>query len=619
MTDVEKELKMSDNHVDDHVDEEIKQCLLKDNHKSFFMFAGAGSGKTRSLINILSFIDKEFGEELSVHSRKVAVITYTNAACDEISKRLGFKPIFDVSTIHSFLWDLINPYQHDIKMWIIKSIESDISKLTEKQAKGRKGNAALKRQEDIVKKSKRLEKIKFIKKFSYNPNGENTGYGCLTHSEVIKIGAYFISHEETMQKVLIGKYPILFIDESQDTKKELVEALLIVYEKYKKDFVIGMFGDMMQRIYMDGKDNLSSCIPSDWKKPNKVMNHRSAKRIVELANTVRKTIDQHEQCPRSDAETGIIRLFIVDDNSNKESVEKSVQQIMSSVTKDDNWLISTEYKSLILEHHMAASRFGFSDLYRPLHESRKFDSSLRDGSISELSFLSSVISPLITAYQNQNDFEVSKVIRKHSPFLGRSKFEENHFNQMEILDEANRAFEKLVKLWENGNNPTCIEILKNIKKTQLFVLNSRVDQILAPPVDDEDVKIAALRESLSVTFDQLERYSSYVTNKTQYATHQGVKGLEFPRVMVSMDDSEANGFLFSYEKLFGATPKTERDLKNEQEGKDSSILRTTRLFYVACTRAEKSLAVIAYTKNKEAVKETARMNKWFFEEEIVVL
>jgi DNA helicase-2/ATP-dependent DNA helicase PcrA len=71
-----------------------------------------------------------------------------------------------------------------------------------------------------------------------------------------------------------------------------------------------------------------------------------------------------------------------------------------------------------------------------------------------------------------------------------------------------------------------------------------VNDILSDPIEDEDKKVTALREALSVPFDKLERYSAYVTDNTQFATHQGVKGLEFPRVMVIMDDTEAKGFLF---------------------------------------------------------------------------
>jgi DNA helicase-2/ATP-dependent DNA helicase PcrA len=146
-----------------------------------------------------------------------------------------------------------------------------------------------------------------------------------------------------------------------------------------------------------------------------------------------------------------------------------------------------------------------------------------------------------------------------------------------------------------------------------------VGDILRKAIKDEDVKITALREALSVSFDELERYSAYVTEKTRFATHQGVKGREFPRVMVIMDDDEAKGFLFSYEKLFGAKAQTDTDIKNEREGKDTGQMRTARLFYVACTRAQKSLAVIAYTMDVDAVRSTAISNGWFSAAEIEVL
>jgi DNA helicase-2/ATP-dependent DNA helicase PcrA len=617
--DINVNQEISDNNIDDHVDDEIKLCFSKDNPRSFFMFAGAGSGKTRSLINVLSFLDKEIGTKLSIHSKQVAVITYTNAACDEISKRIEYKPIFVVSTIHSFLWELIKNYQTDIKAWIIESLKKDITELNEKQAKGRGGDAAIKRAEDIKRKANRLAKIETVKKFSYNPNGENVGYDSLSHSEVVKMGSEFIATEETMQEILVGKYPILLIDESQDTKKELIDALLIVYEKYKTKFVIGMFGDTMQKIYMDGKDNLANCIPGEWEKPEKVMNHRSAKRIVKLANSIRNTIDEQQQRPRSDAEDGTVCLFIVDSSSNKEDVERRAAKIMAKKTIDNNWLDVSKYKSLILEHHMAASRFGFFDLYSSLNESKAFDTSLRQGSISELSFLSNIISPLVKAYQSGNDFEVSRIVREHSPLLDKKAFQKNSADQTKLLEAAENAVEELLLLWKDGAMPVCIDILKVIKKTNLFSLNDRVDYILSAQAKGEDKKVTALRKALSVPFIELQNYSAYVTENTQFATHQGVKGLEFPRVMVIMDDIEAKGFLFSYEKLFGAKPKTATDIKNDKEGKDTGITRTARLFYVACTRAEKSLAVIAYTENRDEVKRTAISNGWFSDNEIEFL
>lgn len=607
-----------DDHVDDHVDEEIQRCFSKEDPKCFFVFAGAGSGKTRSLIKTLTFLDETLGDWLLTNRKQIAVITYTNAACDEISRRLHYKSIFSVSTIHSFLWELIKNYQSDIKEWVINAINLEIAELEEKRRKSKAGKTSEKRAEDIRKKQERLAKISTVRRFTYNPNGDNVGYDSLNHSEVVKMGSEFICTEDTMQNILISRYPILLIDESQDTKKELVDALFTVCERHKGKFIVGMFGDTMQRIYQDGKENLSHCIPDDWIKPEKVMNHRSTSRIVTLANAIRLTIDTQQQRPRSDAEIGTVRLFIVPSDADKEVIEQRVAEIMAEEAEDDEWRDSEKYKSLILEHHMAASRFGFLELYAPLNEVSIFNTSLRDGSISELSFLSKVISPLVEAYKGNNDFEVLKIVKQYSPLMDRKKW--LHLDdQTKALQQVENAVNKLMELWKDDAISTCLDIFQSIHDTGLFKLDERVDSILSAPTEEESAKIAALRKALTVPFTTLEKYSAYVSDNTRFATHQGVKGLEFPRVMVIMDDAEAKGFLFSYEKLFGAKPKTETDINNEREGKDNSIARTTRLFYVACTRAQKSLAIIAYTQDCEAVKATAMKNNWFKDDEICLL
>lgn len=605
-------------HVDDHVDEEIKLYFSKEKAKSFFVSAGAGSGKTRSLINTLLFLEEKMGDELAIHGKRVAVITYTNAACDEISRRLQYKPIFNISTIHSFLWELIKDYQEDIKQWVIKSTSEKISELNEKQMNGRGGEGAVKRAEEIQRKTERLAKISTIKKFSYNPNGDNMGYDSLNHTEVIKMGSEFIKIEETMQNILVSEYPVLLIDESQDTKKELVDALFTVLKRHNKNFIVGMFGDTMQKIYMDGVEDLSKSIPADWGKPVKIMNHRSAGRIVDLANAIRATVDGQKQKARSDAVEGVVRLFLVSSTANKEGIERQIVEMMSKETGDNEWLDIKKYKSLILEHHMAASRFSFSSLYETLDKSKSFDTSLRDGSIPELLFLSNTISPLVVAYKSNNNFEISRIVRR-SPLLNKKVLSENPDKQVQILQDAEDAVKNLFSRWKSETDPTCLDVYRSIKKTRLFEINSRVDDILLDFVEGEDKKVTALRTALSVPFSELERYASYVAGNTPFATHQGIKGLEFPRVMVIMDDAQSRGFLFSFEKLFGAKAETVTDLSNKKEARDTSIMRTTRLFYVACTRAQKSLAVIDYTKNVAAVKSTAISNGWFFEKEIIIL
>ena len=87
--------------------------------------------------------------------------------------------------------------------------------------------------------------------------------------------------------------------------------------------------------------------------------------------------------------------------------------------------------------------------------------------------------------------------------------------------------------------------------------------------------------------------------------------------MVILDDNEARGFMFSYEKLLGAKALTNTDHKNRLEGKDTSQDRTRRLLYVTCSRAQRSLAVIVYTKEADKVASYLSDVGWFEDYEVV--
>lgn len=600
-------LSVDDNSVDDHVDAEIKECLRT--KRKFFMFAGAGSGKTRSLVNALNFIATEFGRNIYLKQKRIAVITYTNAACDEIMRRVGYNPLFAVSTIHSFLWDLIKPFQKDIKMWVKNKLEDDIQDLQKKQSsqQRRKDYSG-----EIEKKKGRLEALKTIYKFNYNPNGENIGSASLDHADVIKMGASFIQKSSTMQKVLTSKFPILFIDESQDTKKELIDALWAIDADTTSDFTIGMFGDTMQRIYMDGKENLATIVPADWECPVKVMNHRSKKRIVQLANAIRKTIDKQEQQPRTDKGDGFVRLFVVPNTADKTVAEESIFERMSEITSDNKWLNTEERKILVLEHSMAAKRLGFATLDENL---KMFDQSFRDGTLTELAFLMKVVYPIVQAKQNNNSFATMKLLRNYSPLMKEQLLISSN-NQPELIRKISEKTDSLVELWSNDNIPNCIDVYMRLSELELFELPRRIYEVLNTEVEVSG-KTEALRKGLNIPFPELIKYWDYINGDTQFATHQGIKGLEFDRVAVVMDDESAGGFLFSYEKLFGAKQISDTDIKNQAEKKDTAITRTMRLLYVTCTRARESLALIAYTGDVEAVKKTARDNGWFANDEII--
>ena len=162
---MEEPIVIDDNHVDDHVDDEIQKCFRKDNPKSFFTFAGAGSGKTRSLVNTLSFLDNYMGSELASYSQQIAVITFTNAACNEILNRVDYKHIFSVSTIHSFLWELIKNQQRDIKEWVKKNIATEISEWKRSNQRVELGMFIKSVQEKLSLRKTALVRLKPLKDF----------------------------------------------------------------------------------------------------------------------------------------------------------------------------------------------------------------------------------------------------------------------------------------------------------------------------------------------------------------------------------------------------------------------------------------------------------------------
>lgn len=617
----------SNTTLDDHVDAEIAACL-SEAPRSFFLFAGAGSGKTRSLVEALRYIRNKHGARLGLRSQGVAVITYTNAACDEINRRLEHAQLFQVSTIHSFAWKLIQNFNNDIRSWLRERLKQDIAELREAEAKGRSGTkASIARQAQIESKSRRLERLESIKAFTYSPTGDNREKNSLNHAEVIQICAAFLSQKPLMQRLLVSRYPFLLIDESQDTDKRLIDAFLAVEAAHRTKFCVGFFGDTMQRIYNDGKERIEREIPAQWEKPEKRLNHRCPKRIVALINRVRSQVDKHFQEARSDLPEGYVRFFIFPSNTvDKPAAEQSVRIRMADITGDPEWKDRGKCKILTLEHHMAAKRMGFEQIFEPLYAVDDFRTGLLDGTLQATRIFTQAILPLVNAQRTGDKFATAKTVREFSPLLDTSTLKSSDDPRAQ-LKRAMTAIESLMSLWSKGE-PSCGSILENVAANSLFTIPEALVPLLAvkqnqaePQNQTQDRlpdEIVALEKFLLAPFSQVPPYAQYISNTAPFDTHQGVKGLEFDRVMVLMDDSEARGFMFGYEKLLGAKEPSPGDLKNESEGKETSFDRTRRLFYVTCSRARRSLALVAYSENPGAIRSHLITSDWFSGDEIIL-
>ncbi len=175
------------NKPDTQADIDLRTCL--DAQESFIVVAGAGSGKTTSLIKALKYIDDTKGKRLRQEGKRVACITYTTTAEREILDDVGHDPLFHVSTIHSFLWELVRPFQPDIKAWVSSKIDKKLAKLiADKEAFTSRTRQATrdKNDEDTLKYKALADQINQVKQFNYE-TGSNYLDGVLGHADIIAL------------------------------------------------------------------------------------------------------------------------------------------------------------------------------------------------------------------------------------------------------------------------------------------------------------------------------------------------------------------------------------------------------------------------------------------------
>jgi DNA helicase-2/ATP-dependent DNA helicase PcrA len=622
---------------DSSIDAGIRNCLHLGSGKSFITFAGAGSGKTYSLKEALDFLKKEYFGDFVRQGKQVAVVTFTNNAADEIADRIEKNSIFAVSTIHSFCWSAIAGFNEDIRKWYLGKIPSDLEDIKEKEKKGRAGKASDARKRTIIRLTQKMEWLAEPQSFTYDPNGVNSSPDALSHADVLQIFSNFLISKPMMAEVIVNKFPFIFIDESQDTNKDVVSAFFELEEAKSDKVVIGLFGDTMQRIFGGGEPKLGTTKPNGWVTFAKEMNHRSARRIVGLANQIRCEDDKRKQFARDGAVEGCVRYFLLPHGvSDKDKVEANIRETMAGISGDADWIDtqSKETAILLLEHKMAGPRLGFDDLLDKLLKSKKIKDRIYEGKNTELNFFSGIVFPMAEASLKDNRAEFMSILRERkSPLLEANVFDANKDDPLALARAAEHAFRYVVSN-DKVSFRAVLEVLAEHKllripaKLQSFVaaseeseVESEVSQegtILEVEVEErDDSEIAAWAEALETDFFPIRNYKDYIEENSIFRTHQGVKGNEFERVMVIMDDDEAGGFLFSYEQYFGAKELSSDSQNRRGAGEETGLDRTRRLFYVTSTRAKNSLAHVIYTSDVTKVRVNLIEKKFAREGEII--
>jgi len=285
-----------------NADIEIRNCL--DSDRSFSVIAGAGSGKTTSLITALKHIRDTKGSELRRDDRRIACITYTNRAVDVISDQIDWDELFFVSTLHSFLWGEVKRFTIDIREALREHI---IPKLIEKKQgddNGGQSKKAIAAREKIVILQADIESLDAVSKFDYNDtNFSNYSEGQLNHDDVIDVAAYLISENEILRRIMGQKYPYIFVDEAQDTFGNVVDALNKLCENDGLP-IVGYFGDPMQQIYDKRAGDFTG--PENSASITKQENFRCSCKIISFLNAFRTDVEQIPAGKNADIQGSVI-------------------------------------------------------------------------------------------------------------------------------------------------------------------------------------------------------------------------------------------------------------------------------------------------------------------------
>jgi DNA helicase-2/ATP-dependent DNA helicase PcrA len=593
------------NWVETGADAEVRACL--DNHRSFALIAGAGSGKTSSLVEALARIRDREGRSLRQNGQRVACITFTRRAVAVIKDRLGFDDLFSVSTLHSFLWEQISRFQTDIREALR---QGRLPALIEKEHdKDNGGNSRAAREARV--KAERLEQelagLDAVEKFEYG-DVQFSDYlkGLLSHDDVIAIASHLFASNATFRRIVGLRYPYIFVDEAQDTFEGIVAGLNLVCAGEDLP-IVGYFGDPWQQIYEDRAGAFAP--PPDADTITKSENFRCSESVIRVLNAYRRDVEQYAAGENKGREGSVVfRLIRAEDPElprNRYSdaqIERALARMDEAVAAWD-WAERDDVIRLFLVRQMIARRMGFADLNRlftgPFASSRS-EKAFEEGEHFLLAPLTETAFPLIAAHESGDSRRIIDVLRRDSPAFAVDGHNASK-TLKEMIDTSKALVAELHARWKAD---TIGDVLRLCVDKQIIRAGDKLRGHLerAPRAEEYDEELYGedkgdwLADTLfGMDTTQLSPYASFISKNTAFSTQHGVKGEEYPKVMVVYDDVEASWNQYNFGKTL--TPVT------AGEPTDGQRERGRKLTYVSFSRALEDLRVLFFTANPEAARD----------------
>lgn len=593
------------------------------------IYAGPGAGKTHFLVENVKNIVTTNPLIAQSRARRVLCITYTNAAVDEIKRRLdNFTDYIEVYTIHGFIIEnIIKPFQDNLRAIMESDFKINVNNkgIVSSQIEGLGILHGIDKNEifNFIKKSISSEfandELGYSKKIMGEVEVDNGAFldslddessrqmklkasskindrhilpikkyiwsvvRKLTHNEILYFGYRILESNPTALYAIRVKFPFIFVDEFQDTNPL---QTLIIKLIGQKSTVVGVVGDIAQSIYsfqgarptdfenfsIDGEHELKEYDIND--------NRRSTKNIVNFCNFLRQSdkhviqiskrkYDTEEEKMKSESQK--IRFLI--------GTTPNIQNIVENVLKNNGVVLTRTW----------AAAF---DYVQGIDKTQV-----------------SLLKKIYNAYYN-------------SPVQIREEIV-GHNNVTWV-----RAFRFILGLWESYINGSFIDIIQSFKlyanidlhrlTPKIIMQIRKLSENIFDNIDDcaltcsiiENFNIEIQKEDyidfretileadfrISI-FDELDReqlieavnglfwdisyklFKQVFSDDSRYMTVHQAKGLEWDKVIVSVIPSNRDDINIA--SLYSSPCLINETLADE----------FTRMYYVACSRAKEELYV----------------------------
>ncbi len=469
--------------------------------RSFRLEAGAGAGKTYSLVAALKRLIAVRGPALVHAGQRVACITYTEVARNEIAQEIEDHPAILVDTIHAFSWAFLRQFQ--------KPLREIVGSMDERRERIEQGGGIGSKPVD----------------YDLGFFGVDANRVTLGHDDIPAIMAQLLAQEK-FRRLLAQQFPVIFIDEYQDTDRQFMEAITEHFLRTGEGPKVGLFGDHWQTIYRSEYELADYPI----EEIGKGSNFRSVPGIVDVLNRLRPELPQAVRDPQAKGEARFFHanhykgLRTNDRNSKGDlpsDVARSTREALMRRLKDEGWDMS-KTKVLMLTHNVLAAEQGYPGIAEIFSGRTELFAKKEDPAIR---FFAETVEPMCTAYSASQYGEMFRV-------AGTGPAIEKHADKVSWREDMDR----LQQLRMEGTIGQVIDHVKRTKRPsppdRLLRREEELAALDGAPIPEDATALQRYSRLRDVRYTEVIEVVRFIDRQTPFATQHSVKGAEFENVLV---------------------------------------------------------------------------------------